>query len=136
MRTDRALLKRQVAASRTLLTLIHTRSLRAENAATDTEQAKDALQRLEQATEELAREVYAPASASASAEENGALSELRAAHQIIRNALNIMTLRQKNEWAERNEQDGCDGEGATRANERESVIARLEASEKAQTQES
>lgn len=134
MRTDRALLKRQVAASRTLLTLIHTRSLRAENAATDTEQAKDALQRLEQATEELAREVYAPASASA--EENGALSELRAAHQIIRNALNIMTLRQKNEWAERNEQDGCDGEGATRANERESVIARLEASEKAQTQES
>lgn len=60
MRIDRALLKRQVAASRTLLTLIHTRALRAENAATDTEQANDAFERLKQTTEELAREVYAP----------------------------------------------------------------------------
>ena len=52
------------------------------------------------------------------------ITELKAAHQIIRNALNIMTLEQKLEWAARNEKDGVTGEGDTRANERESAIAK------------
>lgn len=46
------------------------------------------------------------------------LRELELAHQIIRNALNIMTPAQKNKWAQQNEIDQCDGEGTTRANER------------------
>ena len=50
------------------------------------------------------------------------LAELQAAHQIIRNALNIMTAEQKIAWAVKNVQDVVDGEGATRANEREAVI--------------
>ena len=50
------------------------------------------------------------------------ITELKAAHQIIRNALNIMTLEQKLEWAARNEKDGVTGDGDTRANERESAI--------------
>lgn len=54
---------------------------------------------------------------------NTLLSELRAAHRIIRNALSIMTTEQKCAWAETNGRDGVDGEGATRANEREAVIA-------------
>lgn len=56
-----------------------------------------------------------------------ALSELQAAHLIIRNALNIMTPKQKMEWARKNEADGCSGEGTTRANERQAAIERLEA---------
>lgn len=52
------------------------------------------------------------------------LRELEAAHIIIRNALNIMTTTQKLEWADRNAVSGIDGEGITRANEREAVIAR------------
>lgn len=52
-------------------------------------------------------------------------NELRLAHQIIRNALNIMTPVQKNKLARMNELDGCDGEGATRANERLLVLDRL-----------
>lgn len=52
------------------------------------------------------------------------LDELRAAHQIIRNALQIMTTPQKMAWARANARDGVEGEGATRANEREAVIAR------------
>ena len=51
-----------------------------------------------------------------------ALYELNAAQQIIRNALAIMTLDQKIEWAQRNEADGCIGEGTTRAHERLSAI--------------
>lgn len=51
------------------------------------------------------------------------LTELRYAHQIIRNALAIMTLNQKDEWARRNEHTGCAGEGTTRANEREAALA-------------
>ena len=50
------------------------------------------------------------------------LRELEAAHQIIRNALNLMTTEQKAEWGRLNERDGVDGEGVTRANEREAVI--------------
>lgn len=52
------------------------------------------------------------------------LRELRAAHQIIRNALAVMTVEQKKEWGRLNERDGVDGEGITRANEREAVIAK------------
>jgi hypothetical protein len=54
------------------------------------------------------------------------LAELVYAHRIIANALNIMTPEQKTEWAERNAADGCDGEGTTRANERDAVIARAQ----------
>lgn len=57
------------------------------------------------------------------------LSELRAAHQIIKNSLNIMDNGQKLQWAMRNGLDGCDGEGVTRANEREAVINRAEGRE-------
>ena len=52
------------------------------------------------------------------------LRELQAAHQIIRNALAVMTVEQKEEWGRLNERDGVDGEGVTRANEREAVIAK------------
>ena len=54
------------------------------------------------------------------------LVELQLAHRIIRNALAIMTPNQKRIWAEMNADDGCDGEGITRANEREAVIARAQ----------
>jgi len=52
------------------------------------------------------------------------LRELCAAHQIIRNALAVMTVEQKEEWGRLNERDGVEGEGITRANEREAVIAK------------
>lgn len=52
------------------------------------------------------------------------LAELQAAHQIIRNALAVMTTAQKLEWGNRNAADGVDGEGITRAHEREAVIAK------------
>jgi hypothetical protein len=52
------------------------------------------------------------------------LSELQKAHQIIRNALGLMTPMQKAEWAKINERDGVIGEGTTRANERSAVIAK------------
>lgn len=55
-----------------------------------------------------------------------ALLELQHAHRIIRNALAIMTPNQKRIWAEMNADDGCDGEGITRANEREAVIAKAQ----------
>ena len=55
---------------------------------------------------------------------NELLAELQHAHKIIRNALAVMTLDQKMIWSEMNARDGCDGEGVTRANEREAVIAR------------
>lgn len=50
------------------------------------------------------------------------LRELAAAHQIIHNALNLMTEAQKHAWARLNAHDGVAGDGTTRANERESVI--------------
>ncbi len=52
------------------------------------------------------------------------LGELRAAHLIIRNALNLMTPDQKLDWGRLNARDHVDGEGVTRANERAAVIAR------------
>lgn len=52
------------------------------------------------------------------------LSELEKAHRIISNALQVMSFGQKHEWAKLNAQDGVDGEGTTRANEREAAIAR------------
>lgn len=52
------------------------------------------------------------------------LDELKKAHSIIRNALSIMTTAQKVKWQKLNERDGVDGEGTTRANERELVIAK------------
>jgi hypothetical protein len=59
--------------------------------------------------------------------ETDMLRELKFAHQIIRNALNIMTLEQKLAWGEKNAQDGCDGGddgGVTRAHQREEAIQR------------
>lgn len=53
---------------------------------------------------------------------NAELRELKAAHQIIKNALAIMTTAQKMKWQKLNELDGVDGEGTTRANERLAVI--------------
>ncbi len=52
------------------------------------------------------------------------LRELQAAHLIIRNALNLMSTSQKMVWGERNARDMVNGEGITRANEREAAIAR------------
>ncbi|GAA5785090.1 hypothetical protein [Chitiniphilus shinanonensis] len=49
-------------------------------------------------------------------------AELQRAHRIISNALNIMTLEQKLRWGERNIADGVDGEGITRAHEREELL--------------
>jgi len=54
---------------------------------------------------------------------SGLLNELEAAHRIIRNALAVMTAEQKAEWGRLNERDGVAGEGISRANEREAVIA-------------
>lgn len=51
--------------------------------------------------------------------------EIRMAQQIIKNALNLMTPAQKRKWAAMNAQDGCDGEGVTRSNERSAVLDRL-----------
>lgn len=50
------------------------------------------------------------------------MQELHKAHLIIRNALNLMTVDQKIDWARLNEIAGVTGEGVTRANERESVL--------------
>ena len=52
-----------------------------------------------------------------------AARELRAAHTIIRNALAVMTTAQKAKWGARNERDDVDGEGITRAHEREAALA-------------
>lgn len=55
------------------------------------------------------------------------LEELKAAHQIIKNALNLMTMDQKTAWSALNLRDMVDGEGITRANERLEVISKVEA---------
>jgi hypothetical protein len=52
------------------------------------------------------------------------VTELEFAHQIIRNALHVMSTEQKAEWGRRNAYSNCDGEGVTRAHEREAVIRR------------
>lgn len=51
-------------------------------------------------------------------------SELEAAHQIIANAQNIMTPKQKTVWHQKNEADGVACEGTTRAKERLALLAR------------
>lgn len=55
------------------------------------------------------------------------LAKLYAAHQIIVQALVIMTPEQKNRWATRNADDGVDGAGIARVNEREAVLTRARA---------
>lgn len=52
------------------------------------------------------------------------LAELQAAHQIIRNALALMGPGHKTAWAKANDRAGVIGEGTTRANEREAVLAK------------
>jgi hypothetical protein len=58
-------------------------------------------------------------------ERGHALAELRKAHAIIRNALNLMTPTQKSEWGRANARDDVDGDGITRANERAALIETL-----------
>ncbi|CAG9177635.1 hypothetical protein [Cupriavidus pampae] len=55
------------------------------------------------------------------------LRELRHAHQIIHNALNLMTTEQKFAWGEANAGDLVDGDGITRFYEREAVIKKASA---------
>ena len=50
--------------------------------------------------------------------------ELQLAHQIIRNALALMTPAQRTDWALMNAASGNDSEGTTRFHERAAVIAR------------
>ncbi|WP_234775578.1 hypothetical protein [Paraburkholderia tropica] len=57
------------------------------------------------------------------AEKSQLVFELRAAHQIIRNALSVMTIDEQIRWAEMNARDGVDGDGATRATERDALLA-------------
>lgn len=52
------------------------------------------------------------------------LRELQASHRIIRNMLGLLSITQVAVLAERNARDQVDGEGITRANEREAVIRR------------
>ncbi len=54
------------------------------------------------------------------------LRELQYAHQIILNALNLMTLDQKFEWGIANTRDGIDADGITRFHERAAVIAKAD----------
>ena len=54
------------------------------------------------------------------------LDELKKAHSIIRNALNVMTMEQKTKWTELNNAQGLVDFGTTRANEREAVIKACE----------
>lgn len=69
-----------------------------------------------------------PATPVRSPQNDATLAELRAAHRIIRNALAIMSIEQKSAWTDANVRDGVSGEGITRANEREAVIAAAEGS--------
>jgi len=52
------------------------------------------------------------------------VTELRAAHMIIQSALQIMSPEQRRLWAERNDVLGLVESGATRANERDTLLAR------------
>jgi hypothetical protein len=62
--------------------------------------------------------------ATLQAEKGLLIYELRSAHHIIRNALAVMTTEQQIAWGEMNARDGIDGEGATRAAERDALLAR------------
>lgn len=57
------------------------------------------------------------------------LRELRHAHQIILNAIRVMTLDQRLEWGEANVRDGVivDGDGISRFHEREALFKKVEA---------
>lgn len=55
---------------------------------------------------------------------NELCNELNRAHIIIRNALALMTSEQKVKWGDLNSRCGVDGEGITRANERDALLAR------------
>ena len=59
------------------------------------------------------------------------LAELKNAHLIIRNALRVMTPEQKSEWGRLNARAGVEGEGVTRANEREAAIGKATGEEEA-----
>jgi len=61
------------------------------------------------------------------------LRELRHAHKIIQNALNLMTTDQKFEWGEANARDLVDGDGITRFYEREAVLKRADAAKGARS---
>ncbi|MBB3259008.1 hypothetical protein F4827_003882 [Paraburkholderia bannensis] len=61
--------------------------------------------------------------ATLQAEKSLLVHELRMAHHIIRNALAVMTTAQQVAWAGMNARDGVDGEGATRAAERDALLA-------------
>ncbi|WP_321905610.1 hypothetical protein [Paraburkholderia tropica] len=61
--------------------------------------------------------------ATLQAEKSRLLFELRAAHQIIRNALSVMTTDEQIRWAEMNARDAVDGDGATKAGERDALLA-------------
>lgn len=52
------------------------------------------------------------------------LRELQAAHQIIKNALAVMTDDQKEEWGRLNDRDGVEAAGVTRYHERAAVLAK------------
>lgn len=67
------------------------------------------------------------ASASLIAAAPELLRELQAAHQIIINALAVMTDEQKMKWGELNDRDGVEGEGVTRYGERAEVLAKVTA---------
>jgi len=69
--------------------------------------------------------LYRPQTPTTQAIRNTAklLTELEAAHTIIRNALAVMTIEQKTQWGDLNERDHVAGEGITRANERAMAIA-------------
>lgn len=54
------------------------------------------------------------------------ITELRKAHRIIHNALQLMSQDQKNAWAKANSKAGLIEEGPTRANERMSVLNKAE----------
>lgn len=52
------------------------------------------------------------------------LRELQLAHEIVRNALSLMTPAQRADWALLNVASGNDSDGTTRFHERAAVIAR------------
>ncbi|KAI3591624.1 hypothetical protein D9X30_3449 [Cupriavidus sp. U2] len=52
------------------------------------------------------------------------LRELQLAHEIVRNALSLMTPAQRTDWAFLNVASGNDSDGTTRFHERAAVIAR------------
>lgn len=54
------------------------------------------------------------------------IRHLKHCHQLIQMTLNLMNIEQKQLWAAANEKSGINGEGATRAHERLTVLAKFE----------